>query len=127
MDMPEAPSATVELNAAGKQIKSRCKNSEILTRYLVSVGKPFEPGIISLRQRSVPNPHLQETKKARGPSSSVSFLQQIIWQNWFFRACAFIIRIPFVFADTGDDFSNNLATDLAPILSLFGEQVTKQV
>ena len=26
--------------------------------------------------------------------------------------------------DTGDDFSNNLATDLAPILALFGEQVS---
>ncbi|KAF2874954.1 hypothetical protein BDV95DRAFT_487043, partial [Massariosphaeria phaeospora] len=29
-------------------------------------------------------------------------------------------------ADTWDDFANNLATDLAPILQLFGEQVTKQ-
>ncbi|KAK2035952.1 hypothetical protein LZ31DRAFT_571641 [Colletotrichum somersetense] len=29
-------------------------------------------------------------------------------------------------ADGWDDFANNLATDLAPILSLFGEQVTKQ-
>ena len=29
-------------------------------------------------------------------------------------------------AEGWDDFSNNLATDLAPILSLFGEQVTKQ-
>ncbi|KAL2672870.1 hypothetical protein Neosp_013586 [[Neocosmospora] mangrovei] len=26
----------------------------------------------------------------------------------------------------GDDFSNNLFTDLAPLLTLFGEQVTKQ-
>ena len=25
-----------------------------------------------------------------------------------------------------EDFSNNLSTDLAPLLSLFGEQVTKQ-
>ncbi|OAA62179.1 hypothetical protein ISF_05188 [Cordyceps fumosorosea ARSEF 2679] len=29
-------------------------------------------------------------------------------------------------ADGWDDFSNNLASDLAPILALFGEQVTKQ-
>lgn len=29
-------------------------------------------------------------------------------------------------ADGWDDFANNLATDLAPLLSLFGEQVTKQ-
>src|SRR5689334_5532985 len=28
--------------------------------------------------------------------------------------------------DGWDDFANNLATDLAPILQLFGEQVTKQ-
>jgi hypothetical protein len=26
----------------------------------------------------------------------------------------------------GSDFSNNLFSDLAPLLSLFGEQVTKQ-
>lgn len=31
-----------------------------------------------------------------------------------------------VHADWWDDFSNNLASDLAPILALFGEQVTKQ-
>lgn len=30
------------------------------------------------------------------------------------------------FASWWDDFSNNLASDLAPILALFGEQVTKQ-
>jgi hypothetical protein len=29
-------------------------------------------------------------------------------------------------ADGWDDFSNNLATDLAPLISLFGEQATKQ-
>ncbi|KZL76962.1 ankyrin repeat domain-containing protein 28 [Colletotrichum tofieldiae] len=29
-------------------------------------------------------------------------------------------------ADGWDDFANNLATDLAPLLALFGEQVTKQ-
>jgi len=28
--------------------------------------------------------------------------------------------------DTGDDFSNNLFSDLAPLLALFGEQVAKQ-
>ncbi|KAK3346333.1 hypothetical protein B0T25DRAFT_461123, partial [Lasiosphaeria hispida] len=31
-----------------------------------------------------------------------------------------------VAADTGDDFSNNLFTDLAPLLVLFGERVTMQ-
>lgn len=34
--------------------------------------------------------------------------------------------IPFVRADGGDEFANNLFTDLAPILALFGEQVAKQ-
>ncbi|KAH8680168.1 hypothetical protein BGZ61DRAFT_550873 [Ilyonectria robusta] len=31
-----------------------------------------------------------------------------------------------VAADTGDDFSNNLFSDLAPLLALFGERVTMQ-
>ncbi|KAI8164699.1 Ankyrin repeat and SAM domain-containing protein 3 [Colletotrichum sp. SAR 10_70] len=31
-----------------------------------------------------------------------------------------------VAADGWDDFTNNLASDLAPIISLFGEQATKQ-
>ncbi|KAI9764627.1 MAG: hypothetical protein M1839_005795 [Geoglossum umbratile] len=34
--------------------------------------------------------------------------------------------LPRVNADGWDDFTNNLATDLAPLLALFGEQVTKQ-
>jgi hypothetical protein len=29
-------------------------------------------------------------------------------------------------AFSGQDFSNNLLSDLAPLLTLFGEQVTKQ-
>jgi hypothetical protein len=34
-------------------------------------------------------------------------------------------QVPFVYAaGAGDDFSNSLFTDLAPILTLFGEQVT---
>ncbi|KAI5776544.1 hypothetical protein EDC01DRAFT_699259, partial [Geopyxis carbonaria] len=45
----------------------------------------------------------------------------------FFRAFLLAMRIPFVSAaDAGDDFSNNLFSDLAPILALFGEQVAKQ-
>ena len=42
----------------------------------------------------------------------------------FFSASVFASRIPFVSADSGEDFSNNLFSDLAPILALFGEQVT---
>ncbi|KAL2003509.1 hypothetical protein VTN02DRAFT_3604 [Thermoascus thermophilus] len=36
------------------------------------------------------------------------------------------IFMPCVLADGWDDFTNNLATDLAPLITLFGEQVTKQ-
>ncbi|KAL0764699.1 hypothetical protein CaCOL14_012789 [Colletotrichum acutatum] len=36
------------------------------------------------------------------------------------------VCLPAVLADWWDDFSNNLASDLAPLLSLFGEQITKQ-
>ncbi|KAK1240228.1 hypothetical protein MKX08_007670 [Trichoderma sp. CBMAI-0020] len=45
----------------------------------------------------------------------------------FFAACLCgLLSLPPVRADGWDDFSNNLATDLAPFLSLFGEQITKQ-
>ncbi|KAL6821246.1 hypothetical protein V8C40DRAFT_280587 [Trichoderma camerunense] len=45
----------------------------------------------------------------------------------FFAACLLgLLTLPGVHADGWDDFSNNLATDLAPFLSLFGEQITKQ-
>jgi ankyrin repeat protein len=37
-----------------------------------------------------------------------------------------LLALPPVRAGGWDDFSNNLATDLAPFLSLFGEQITKQ-
>lgn len=42
-----------------------------------------------------------------------------------FVAFLFALLTP-VRADGWDDFSNNLATDLAPFLALFGEQTTKQ-
>ncbi|KAI5839632.1 hypothetical protein DFP73DRAFT_613353 [Morchella snyderi] len=42
-------------------------------------------------------------------------------------AVVFLSLIPTARAsDDGDDFANNLFSDLAPILALFGEQVTKQ-
>lgn len=44
----------------------------------------------------------------------------------FFLILLLIFSLPPVLADGWDDFSNNLATDLAPFLSLFGEQITKQ-
>ncbi|KAF8245162.1 hypothetical protein K440DRAFT_688287 [Wilcoxina mikolae CBS 423.85] len=34
--------------------------------------------------------------------------------------------VPAALADQGDDFSNNLFNDLAPLIALFGEQVAKQ-
>ena len=47
----------------------------------------------------------------------------------FFYTCYILVAfgLPVAQASDGwDDFSNNLATDLAPFLSLFGEQLTKQ-
>ena len=41
-------------------------------------------------------------------------------------ALIMVLSIPAVLADGWDDFTNNLATDLAPLITLFGEQVTKQ-
>ncbi|RPA83972.1 ankyrin [Ascobolus immersus RN42] len=46
---------------------------------------------------------------------------------WPFRIISLIGYLPFVSAgEGGDDFTNNLFSDLAPLLSLFGEQVAKQ-
>lgn len=45
----------------------------------------------------------------------------------FVVTLVFTSRIPVASALTdGKDFSNNLFSDLAPILALFGEQVAKQ-
>jgi hypothetical protein len=44
-----------------------------------------------------------------------------------FRTSVFAAGVPFVSAtDSGEDLSNNLFTDLAPILALFGDQVGPQ-
>ncbi|QGA22069.1 hypothetical protein EYB26_009783 [Talaromyces marneffei] len=40
--------------------------------------------------------------------------------------CVFFCLVSCVSADTWDDFANNLATDLAPLIALFGEQITRQ-
>ncbi|KAK6339219.1 hypothetical protein TWF718_008641 [Orbilia javanica] len=37
-----------------------------------------------------------------------------------------LVSLPYSRAFEWDDFTNNLATDLAPLITLFGEQVTKQ-
>ncbi|KAK0732116.1 hypothetical protein B0H67DRAFT_549738 [Lasiosphaeris hirsuta] len=42
---------------------------------------------------------------------------------WFLAGICFVTAVA---ADAGDDFSNNLFTDLAPLLALFGERVTMQ-
>ena len=56
-----------------------------------------------------------------------TMLQKIQISSSFFRASIFAARIPFVSAaSAGDDFSNNLFSDLAPILALFREQVVPQ-
>ncbi|KAF3935762.1 Ankyrin-1 [Dactylella cylindrospora] len=45
----------------------------------------------------------------------------IVFSLTFAFAC-----LPYATAIEWDDFTNNLATDLAPLITLFGEQVTKQ-
>ncbi|KAK1242983.1 hypothetical protein MKX08_005795 [Trichoderma sp. CBMAI-0020] len=41
-------------------------------------------------------------------------------------ALVYVLLLQSVTADSGDDFSNNLFTDLSPVLALFGERVTMQ-
>lgn len=51
--------------------------------------------------------------------------QKLRFPSRFLGPFVFAAQIPFVSAaSTGEDFSNNLLSDLAPILALFGEQVT---
>jgi len=45
---------------------------------------------------------------------------------WYYVACLLAICGIAASADPLDDFSNNLATDLGPLLALFGEEATKQ-
>ena len=67
------------------------------------------------------------TKNTHGTSRSApqrrTIFQRIQISANIFKASIFAAHIPFVSADAGDDFSNNLFTDLAPVLALFGEQV----
>ena len=64
-----------------------------------------------------------------GKSSTLNLAVHAIWYilcipSKLVAALVVVARIPFVAAmETGDDFSNNLFSDLAPILTLFGEQV----
>jgi len=52
--------------------------------------------------------------------------QETLIPSRFFRASVFAAHIPFVSAGSGEDFSNNLLSDLAPLLALFGDQFAKQ-
>lgn len=81
---------------------------------------------------SIPPGDKGATKSALGNSHDTSestplcrtILQKIRIPSRFLNASLFAAHIPFVSAaGAGEDFSNNLFTDLAPILALFGEQV----
>ena len=61
---------------------------------------------------------------SRSAPQRQTILQRIQISPSVFKASIFATHIPFVSADAGNDFSNNLFTDLAPILALFGEKVT---
>ena len=60
------------------------------------------------------------------PSARPGWLKIFGAPSRLFAASVFAARIPVVLADTGEDFSNNLFSDLAPVLALFGEQVAQQ-
>ena len=62
----------------------------------------------------------------RRPSAQPRWLKIFGVPSRLFGASVFTARIPLVLADAGEDFSNNLFSDLAPILALFGEEVAKQ-
>ena len=65
------------------------------------------------------NPH----DTSRSAPQRRTILQRIQISSNAFKGTIFAAHIPSVLADPGDDFSNNLFSDLAPILALFGEQV----
>ncbi|KAJ5692535.1 hypothetical protein N7462_001958 [Penicillium macrosclerotiorum] len=44
----------------------------------------------------------------------------------YLKLLVILLFAPFVLADDWEDFTNNLATDLAPLITLFGERLTKQ-
>ncbi|KAJ5396665.1 hypothetical protein N7509_004778 [Penicillium cosmopolitanum] len=44
----------------------------------------------------------------------------------YFIFWTILLLAPFAAADDWEDFTNNLATDLAPLITLFGERLTKQ-
>jgi hypothetical protein len=96
---------------------------------LASSGQPAIPSG-SLRSSIQPRKSthtIEAVMQHRDPSTHDSpyrtILQKLHISPDFFGASVFAARIPLVSADTGEDFSNNLFTDLAPILALFGEQV----
>ena len=60
------------------------------------------------------------------PSARPGWLKIFGAPSRLFAASVFAANVPFVLADSGGDFSNNLFSDLAPVLALFGEQVAKQ-
>ena len=62
----------------------------------------------------------------RRPPTRPGWLKIFRVPSQLFGTTVFTAHIPFVLADAGTDFSNNLFSDLAPILALFGEQVAKQ-
>ena len=58
---------------------------------------------------------------------SVSYRKSVLTRILKASGALVVIAFPpLASADDGDDFSNNLFSDLAPILALFGEQVARQ-
>ena len=104
--------------------------ADILTDYPASSNQhvlPSDSKQSTIRQRKA----IEQLESVADHDSDIpgnvprALSQKLRFLSTFFRASVLAARIPFVSAaSTGEDFSNNLFSDLAPILALFGEQVT---
>ena len=77
------------------------------------------PGDKTTAESATENPH----DTSGGAPQRQTIFQRIQISSNVFKGSIFAAHLPFVSADAGDDFSNNLFSDLAPVLALFGEQV----
>ncbi|KAL0634201.1 hypothetical protein Q9L58_006877 [Maublancomyces gigas] len=89
-------------------------------------------GVYSVEHPTIPNSILDKTKSKvhalspSGTKATISSLQFPLSYQMF-QAFLLAIRFPLVLASGfGDEVTNNLITDIAPLLALFGERVAQQ-
>lgn len=76
--------------------------------------------------QNVPLKHLQTVSTVCPHLCVIQWSPEMSVVRSSLQALLLLGSFPFASATGWDDFSNNLATDLAPFLALFGEQITKQ-